>query len=225
MELEGPERAARITQFAETLRRTPGIRAGDVFTRDESDGFVRLYYGTYYRKMDTQTRKRTLPAQLQSDVELVKQLGDDSGRRYFVRAMMVPMPQAEAGNPSWNLAAQRAAYSLQVAVFEPSNDFWECKQAAGEYCAYLRKKGYEAYYHHSSASSAVTVGLFGPDAVIGQPQGLPRYSAAVLALQDDELLKYNRLNGAIYYTRDEKANRVAMPSRLVEIPQRPAGGP
>lgn len=218
-EVQGPNRTALITQFADSLRNTPGVRAKDVFTRDEPDGFARLYYGKYWRRVDSKTGKHTNPAQLQPDLDLIRQLGDVAGQRYFALAMLVRLPTDDVGNPAWNLAGQSAVYSLQVAVFEPAEDFWEFKQAASQYCEYLRGKGHEAYYHHSAASSVVTVGLFGREAVIERPGQLQIYSEKVGRLQQIELLRYNRLNGAIYYLTDGKGTRAPVPSRLVEIPR------
>ncbi|GAG17303.1 unnamed protein product, partial [marine sediment metagenome] len=87
------------------------------------------------------------------------------------------------------------------------------------FCKLLRKKGYEAYYYHGNACSIVTVGAFGPSAVITGSDGLTYYSSEVLALQREELLKYNLLNGSVYRVRDEGVS-VPVPSRLVEIPHR-----
>jgi len=223
-ESQGPERMRLLEQTAESLRHTPGIRTKEVTVRDEPDGFARLYYGTYWRRVDAKTRKHDTPPQLRNDLELIKQLGDDRGQRYFVQAMIVRVPTEDVGNAAWELSRQTGVYSLQVAVFETTDDFWEFKQAAADYCAWLRQKGYEAYYHHSTASSVVTIGLFGRDAVIDKPKGLPAYSQAVVNLQSDELLRYNRLNGSIYYVRDDKGTRIPVPSRLVEIPRRGAAG-
>jgi len=222
LEIQGPTRMRQIEPFAESLRRTPGIRPKDVFVRDEPDGFARLYYGTYYRRTDPKTRKRSTPPQLQKDMEFIKQLGGESGQRYFLQALAVRMPMPNVGDPQWALSRATGVYSLQVAVFEPNDEFWEHKQAAAEYCEFLRKKGHEAYYHHASASSMVTVGSFGSDAVVNMPQGLPRYSAEVIALQKKELLQHNLLNGAVYYVRDDKGGRTPVPSRLVEIPRNPS---
>lgn len=225
LEIQGPARMRQIEPFAESLRRTTGIRPKDVFIRDEPDGFARLYYGTYYRRTDPKTRKRSTPPQLQKDMEFIKQLGGESGQRYFLQALAVRMPMPNVGNPQWALSRATGVYSLQVAVFEPNDEFWEHKQAAAEYCDFLRKKGHEAYYHHASASSMVTVGSFGADAVVNMPQGLPRYSAEVIALQKNELLQHNLLNGAVYYVRDGKGGRTPVPSRLVEIPRTPSAQP
>ncbi len=177
LEVQGPARRQQIEHFAESLRRTAGIRPKDVFVRAEAGDFARLYYGTYYRRTDPKTRKRSTPPQLLSDMELIKQLGNETGQRYFGGAILVRMPMPDAGKPEWALTRATGVYSLQVAVFEPNDDFWEHKQAAAEYCEFLRKKGYEAYYYHASASSMVTVGSFGPEAVRNNPTGLPSYSS------------------------------------------------
>lgn len=225
LEISAPARMQQIEPFAESLRRTTGIRPKDVFIRDEQDGFARLYYGTYYRRTDPKTRKRSTPPQLQMDMELIKQLGSESGQHYFLQALAVRMPMPNVGNPQWALSHATGVYSLQVAVFEPNDDFWEHKQAAAEYCEFLRKKGYEAYYHHAAASSMVTVGSLGSEAVVNMPQGLPRYSSKVLDLQKDVLLQHNLLNGAVYYVRDGKGGRTPVPSRLVQIPHNPSAQP
>jgi len=221
LELSGPYRVQNAEQVAETLRRTPDIRPKDVFVRDESDGYARLYYGRYYRRTDPKTGKRPVPAAMRKDLDLLKQLVDSSGRPYFLRALPVREPTPDVGNPDWALSRARGVYTLQVAAFEPTDDFVEYKQAAAEFCALLREKGYEAYYRHSSAGSVVTVGVFGSDAVVTAADGRTYYSPQVLALQREELLKYNLVNGGIYKVRNADGVFIPMPSRLVRIPEDP----
>jgi hypothetical protein len=204
------------------LKRTPGVRADSVFVRDEADGAARLYYGTYYRRTDPKTGKRSMPRRLREDLALIRELGDGAGSPVFVRAMPVPLPLPDVGNPAWALKTVRATYSLQVAAFVPTDDFWEYKRAAAEFCALLRERGYEAYYHHGESGSVVTVGSFGPDAVITKIEDgtwQTFYSSEVRALQREELLQHNLLNGAIYRARDDQGNMTPVPSRLVKIPQ------
>lgn len=220
-EFEGSFRTQHAQQVADTLRRTEGIRADDVFVQEDADGFTRLYYGSYPRRTDRRSGKLTSPPQMREDLGLVRQLGDDSGRRFFVRAMPVRMPQPDVGPPEWNLANVNAVYSLQVAAFEPTDQFWEYKRAAAEYCEFLRNHSYEAYYHHGPGSSVVTVGHFGPEAVFTDAKGGKRYSREIVAMQEDELLKYNLVNGAILKVRTGPGDTVPVPSRLVEVP-RPA---
>ena len=226
LELKGPHRLDQIQQIADTLKRTPGIRAGEVFVRDESDGFARLYYGQYFRKTDPKSGKAPTPQKLVDDLKMIKELGSGPGQYFFRRALTVRMPTDDVGNPDWALTRAPGLYTLQVGVFEPSDEFLEFKRAAAEYCALLREKGYEAWYHHTPAASMVTVGSFGPEALVPQESGVPRYSDKVIALQQsDELLKYNLLNGAIYHGQvyapgETPGKPVPVPSRLVEIPRR-----
>lgn len=217
-ELQGPNSLQYAQEVAETLRRTPGIRRKDVFVKNDSHGPTRLYYGTYLRRSDRGKGLRPLPAGMRRDLDLIRQLGDSSGKRYFARAIPVRMPTPDVGNPDWALADVTASYSLQVAAFEPGGDFWQYKEAAAQYCALLRKKGHEAYYDHGRACSVVTIGAFGPEAVITRLDGRTYYSSKVLALQRNELFQYNLVNGAIMRVLNEAGDGVPVPSRLVKIP-------
>lgn len=219
LELQGPHRLQHIEQIAETLRNTPGIRADEVFVTEESDGFVRLYYGRYRRRTDRRIGKRSLPPQMQADLDLLRQLGDDAGRRYFASALPARVPLPDVGNPAWVLADVPATYSLHVAVFEPTDSFWDFKRAAAEYCQELRGRGYEAYYHHTEACSMVTVGSFGRNAVRRGADGRTYYSQDVLSLQQKGLFKYNIVNGGIIRVRDNDGVMLRVPSSLVKIPR------
>lgn len=221
MEVTGEGRVASLNRVAEVLKQTPGVRASDVVVRDEEDGVARLYYGEYRRKSAPAARERAITGRLREDLTLIRELGMSDGRRLFLQAIPVHMPQPNVGNPAWDLRRIPAKYSLQVAVFEPTDEFWETKQAAADFCAWLREKEYEAYYYHGPASSLVTVGAFGTDAVVSRLEnGAYRtyYSPAVLQLQRDELLQHNLLNGSVYKVRDDQGRFVPMASRLVEIP-------
>jgi hypothetical protein len=235
VELHGPYAAQQVEQLADTLKRTPGIQAEEVFVRHNGEA-ARLYYGTYYRKTNPQTGAKSIPPRLQEDRVLIKELAGPNGERYFLQAMIVPYPWPDVGNPEWDLRHVDGAYSLQVAVFQPTDDFHEFKQAAADYCAFLRKKGYEAYYYHGSSSSMVTVGAFGEDAVRERKTRLERadeqgktyagldyateYSPQVMKLQQDELFKYNLVNGQIMRVRVPGSREaVPVPSQLVRIPQ------
>jgi hypothetical protein len=218
IEIQGTERRESVAEIAETLKRTPGIRPDDVFFQHDSDGFSRLYYGTYYRDIDPKTGKHTNPPKLREDLTFVRQLGDPSGQRYFFTALPARMPQPDIGPPEWNLANVDADYSLQVAAFEPTDDFWQYKEAAVEYVKQLRGKGYEAYYHHATSSSVVTVGAFGPEALVTDSQGYTHYSAEIQRLQRIEEFKYNLLNGRIYNVV-EGGQRIPVPSSVVKTPR------
>ena len=219
LEMRGPYGMENVERIAETLRNTPGIKATDVFYIDEADEMVRLYHGLYYRKTDRKTGRRSIPKNQKKDINTIKHLGTGSTDYYFLQARIVRLPTKDVGNPEWNLANIDGAYTLQVAVFEPTEEYWEFKAAAADYCDILRERGFEAYYFHTEGSSCVTVGIFQEDAVVPRPVGLPTYSSEVLALQQShDLLKYNRVNGAIYRAKTDTGVKVRVPSRLVHMP-------
>ena len=117
----------------------------------------------------------------------------------------------------------KGGYSRPSSLFlggEPTDAFQEHKRAAAYFCEFLRKKGYEAYYYHTPPCSMVTVGSFGAGAVIPQSGQLPVYSAEVVALQQEELLRYNLVNGAIVRAKTTEGVGERIPSQLVEIPGR-----
>ena len=227
LELHGPTSTGDVQRFAETLKGTPGIRADEVFVREEA-GAARLYYGNYVWPEAKKGGRTPMPAPLRNDLAMLKQLGDSAGGRYFLRAMPVRMPTANVGNPDWALTNAKGLYTLQVGVFEPAGDFTEYKEAAAEFCKLLREQGHEAYYHHTDAASMVTVGSFGREAII-QPAdkkaasrgavAVPVYHPNIIAMQQKELLKHNLLNGGIQYVRKPDGSRVPIMSRLVEIPK------
>jgi hypothetical protein len=221
MEFQGPQRLAHAEQVAASLRQTEGIRPDDVLVLDESNGFTRLYYGTYYRRPGASE----LPRQLREDLSLLRDFGDPSGQRYFLRALPVRKPQPDVGRPEWNLANVDARYSLQVAAFETSDKLWNFKQAAVDYCEYLRSNGHDAYFHHGASTSVVTIGRFGPEAVVRDAAGRTYYSPEVLRLQQQELFKHNLVNGGVVKVKADTGEKVPVPSRLVEVPGKPQRGP
>lgn len=231
MEIRDPRSHEAIQQIAESLKGTPGIDADEVYTVDHGDGISRLYYGTYHRKLDAKTGKREIPTRLREDLKLIKQLGDDQGRYFFRQALTVRKPEPPAGRPEWSLDNADGKYSLQVAVFLPTDTFYEYKAAAAEYCEYLRREGHEAYYLHGDTSSIVTVGSFGPDAVVIKRQPLHNEAGAltgyaevndvndeVRTLQSKKLFRYNLINGAVERTKIGGKKTPPAPSMLVEIP-------
>ena len=180
-EFDGSARIEAAEQITGALKRAAGIRAKNVFYRDGSDGVVRVYYGNYHRPTDRKTGKRPMPRKMKADLDLLRGgvIVDDSGRRFVLTAIPVRIPVTDVGNPAWNLRHVRGAYSLQVAAFEPTDKFSNFKKAAAEYCAHLRKRGYEAYYYHTEVNSVVTVGVFGPEATHRGMDGRMYYNRAV----------------------------------------------
>lgn len=233
LELQGEHRDRVIDDVAAVLRDTPGIRADAVLVRHDSDGYTRLYYGTYRRRIDRETGKPSLPPRVRADLASIRSLGTPmaggtTGQYFFRRAYATPLPPPDVGNPDWALIRADGVYTLQIAAFVSTDDFTEFKRAAAEYCTRLRDLGHEAYYHHSQSVSIVTVGAFGADAIYNTEVlsadrrakiEVAHYSANVLALQKNELFKYNTVNGR--YLRERRNGRLGDPpsSQLVLIPK------
>jgi len=218
VETSDPDGKQRVRDIAAILQRTPGVRADAILLREDRDGSARLYYGTYARRSDPRTGKRPIPAAMRRDLDMLREFGTDDGRRFFVQAIPVRLPPPDVGPRERDLRNVHAVYSLQVGIFEPTDDFAEYKQAAVEFCDLLREQGFEAYYYHTPVSSTVTVGAFGTEAATRRPDGRNDYSATVRALQENELLRYNLVNGGVMRVKDPQGGLHPVPSQLVEIP-------
>jgi len=216
IELGGPDHRTNAGAVADALRMTPGVDPEEVSVR-ATHGTSAVLYGRYLRKIDRLRGTREIPDDLKRDLKMIKELTDEHGRRLFLAARMVPEPIADKGPDHWNLENASGEYTLQVAVFFPSPQVDDFKQAAVDYVAELRRKGYEAFYHHGESKSVVTVGVFGPDAVVTSG-GRVGYSAQVRELQRKESFAYNVTNGAIW-TAKVGGEEAPVRSLLVRIPK------
>ncbi len=214
METEGTYAVRNSERLADMLRQVKGVDPREVTVEHDPDGTSRIYYGTYYRKLDTKTGKLPIPGALRRDLLVIRLMTAEDGSRYFAMATKVPKPQPDVGNPAWALERVEKPYTLQIAVFE-ARATARFKQAAADLCADLRKKGYEAYYYHSTTSSLVTVGSFGRDAV-RLSGGRMIYSQEVLDLQNKEHFAYNLTNGRkLTVHKDGKSSPVRSQLRVV----------
>jgi hypothetical protein len=232
LELQGPGAEASAREIARVLRQTPRVEARKVRVEPERDGAT-LYYGTYDRKIDPRTRERSIPAAMENDLVLLKELADPEGRHYFLRARKVPLPTPDVGDPRWDLRRADGVYTLQVAVYFNTDKMRERKRAAAEKTRQLRGKGLEAYYYHGATRSMVTVGRFGEDALLDEMgqvryvkiggerrQVAHHYSKEVRELQQHPDCTHNLTNDDIWHERDELGRTYAVRSRLVRIPRR-----
>ncbi len=222
IQLSGPQHRESAAAIADVLRKTEGVDAADIAAvHDESSSTI--YYGTYHRDINPESGSRQIPEALKYDLNAIKGLVDDQGRRLFLAARMVPKPLPDVGHSEWNLENVDGEYSLQVAVFFPSPEIRDRKKAAVDYVAKLRKKHYDAFYHHGPSASIVTVGVFGRNAV-RERGGRLDYGDEVRALQRKENFVYNLTNGAVWNATID-GERSVVRSLLVKIPKRPSPAP
>jgi hypothetical protein len=233
LELEGPGAEATARQIAQVLRRTPQIDARSIRVLPETDGAkANIYYGSYERRIDPRTGARSIPAAMERDMVLLKELADPDGLRYFLRARKVPFPSADVGRPEWDLRRADGVYTLQVAVYFNTDKMRQRKKAAAEKTRQLRARGLEAYYYHGPTRSLVTVGSFGEDALLDQVgqvrhieiggqrrQVAHHYAPDVVELQKHADCRYNLTNDDIWHDVDQRTGqRYTVRSMLVRIP-------
>lgn len=232
IEIHGDGARETAEGLASILADTPGVTRDRIEVTHGLDGVSRIYHGRYRVRHDPQTGRRSFPPELGNDLTLVKNLHDALGRRLFIFAMRVRRPPPDVGKPEWVLVRAPGVYTLQVASFVPAEGFTDYKQAAAEYCAALRSEGHESYFLHGEQCSIVTVGSFGADALMEKEIALrggggrvtgrtyqTDYSPEVLALQQNELFRYNYVNGARVHARFGSERTGAQPSQLVRIPR------
>ncbi|MBL7221996.1 MAG: hypothetical protein ISS69_17950 [Phycisphaerae bacterium] len=100
-------------------------------------------------------------------------------RAAFPFPKVVLIPGKEIEMPQYSLLnVSKGHWTVLVAIFvdDPSQGFIgrNRQKHALEYCDFLRKKGYEAYYHHMPGRSQVTVGTFPENAVVVEAQASPK---------------------------------------------------
>ncbi|MCK4657894.1 MAG: hypothetical protein KAV82_00085 [Phycisphaerae bacterium] len=162
--LRGPNRRQTAESVAKVLCSTADINRREV-RLEHGVGESTIYYGKYNRRIESRTRRLEVTDQMNRDMLMIKELGVPGQGHYFPNARFVPIPTPDVGNPSWSLDRADGVYSLRVAIFCNEPGFYERKKAAAEYAAFLRKKGYAAFYHHGHIHSEVFVGEFGEGAV------------------------------------------------------------
>lgn len=227
VEIQGPDRRSRTEALANELRQAKGIRARDVRV-EHGPVLSQVLYGTYYRRVDPTSGRLTVPNDLRRDLRLIQ--GGVAGRGgRFAGARLLSSPETNVGNPEWRLDHAEGTYTLLVATFENTVDFYDRKQAAAETCKTLRGRGYEAYYRHGPLTSEVTVGSFGPDALIrgehrADQAGVThwhvvgeQYSEQVQQLQKKEFFQFLLRNGRQMSLPGQGGRRRYVASRLVRI--------
>jgi hypothetical protein len=194
-------RARTVELLLGALRQVNGIDARKARASND-EGVSRIWYGSYYRKVDAQTQRESFGPQAQQDLQLIRSLA--TGSAYpFAAARFVPVPTPDPGKPEWDVRRCPGAYTLHIGVFYDTPTFTQHKQAAVEWVEQLRAEGHEAWYFHGVGRSSVMVGSFSPQDVTrdSKPPGQvgvqtpAHYSERVQLLRKQEQFKYNLENG------------------------------
>ena len=165
-------------------------------------------------------------------------------RTAFPFPKVVLIPGKEIEMPQYNLlSVSEGHWTVLVAIYvdDPSQGFVgrDRQKHALEYCSWLRKQGYEAYYHHMSGRSRVTVGTFPENAVVVEAQASPKPDVFVArqVIKSDKMRKimatrsppllFLVVNDHTEYEkrRSKKTGKIVkiiVPSRPVPIPKRSA---
>jgi hypothetical protein len=165
--LHETNRFERATAYADALQRVKGLRPELVQVLTDEDGTA-VFYGRYQREYGPEgATEHFKPDQLQ-DLRTIRELSVRTGGGDawpFYLAELDVLPTYRSAHPEWNLAQAEGYWSLHVAVFYNTEQFRSRRSAAEEYCALLREKGEEAYFHHGTVNSSVYVGLYPEGAV------------------------------------------------------------
>ncbi len=197
----------------------------------------RVFYGDYtlgYKRAKVSGRSQAkgdlvirLDEEIKRDLSFVRQLA--WGEHYpFFQARAIQKPVADpGGGREWDLRNANGHYTLHIGVTYNTPTLHDYKEAAYQWVADLRQRGYEAYYCHDTerAQTSICLGTFGASAWVQDKDGKMVYTANVNALRTKEPeFKYNLENGHIQYKRvvdkkTRKTERVPNLSFLARIPR------
>lgn len=234
--LRGPNRFKYAQQYADGLKKVPGLDSKLVQIVQDDDG-VNLYYGRYRQVYDPRAQTDRFEPDPLPALNLIRELSSGPENWPFRLATMEALPIAEPGDPRWDLSRAKGYWSLHVGVFYNSEGMRQRRKAAVEYCKLLRGQGEEAYYHHGPAQSSVYVSVYPEQAIrtVQRPDPLTGIPTVVNKIVDERMLAAQRRfpislhNGHILYevVRDPATgavkDRIPTPSFPVKIPQADAG--
>lgn len=173
LSVRGSERFKIVDKYAAALKTVKGLDAKLVLPIHGDEDSV-LYYGRYQRTLNSATQQPEYRPNPAKGLDLIQSLNvsnsnlvpNDPNNWPFRMATIAQLPAGASTHPEWNLDNATGYWSLHVAVFYNTDQMTQRKSAAVEYCELLREQSVEAYFHHGSDKSSVTVGIFQADAVV-----------------------------------------------------------
>ena len=167
----GPNHVQQSKHYRDKTKELAGWKGLEVVHRDSNS---ELYWGKYRSIPDAESDLKTARTWRVPNVS----------RPAFPFPKVVLMPGAEIEKPEYNLRnAPEGLWTVLVAIFtdDPSRDVIgrDRQKHALKYCTWLRKQGYDAYYHHLPGKTQITVGTFPEDAVVAEIQASPKHDMFV----------------------------------------------
>ena len=162
----GPNHVRQSKLYRDKTKELAGWKGLEVVHKDNNS---ELYWGRY----------PSIPS-AESDLKMARTWHvPNVNRAAFPFPKVVLIPGKEIETPEYNLLnASEGYWTVLVAIFvdDPSQGFVgrDRQKHALEYCDWLRKQGYEAYYRHMSGRSQITVGTFPENAVVVESQASPK---------------------------------------------------
>jgi len=154
----GPNHVRQSKYYRDKTRELAGWKGLEIVHKDNNS---ELYWGRY----------PSIPS-AESDLKTARTWHVPGvNRTAFSFPKVVLIPGKEIEKPEYNLLnVSQGHWTVLVAIYvdDPSQSFVgrDRQKHALEYCQWLRKQGYEAYYRHMTGRSQVTVGTFPEDAVV-----------------------------------------------------------
>ncbi|MCP4376112.1 MAG: hypothetical protein GY794_08075 [bacterium] len=148
----GPEHVRQSKYCRDATKKLAGWSSLELVHKDNNS---ELYWGKY----------SSIPS-ANPDLKTARTwVAPKANRPIFPFPKVVLVPGKEIEMPEYDLLNVSGGYwTVLVAIFsdDPSQGFIgrDRQKHALEYCTWLREKGYEAYYHHSSGRSRITIGTF-----------------------------------------------------------------
>ncbi|MDP6636614.1 MAG: hypothetical protein QGG42_17080 [Phycisphaerae bacterium] len=154
----GPDHVRQSKLYRDKTKEMAGWSGLDVVHKDRNS---ELYWGEYRSIDDAAPNLKTARTWRVPNVN----------RPAFPFPKVVLRPGKEVGIPKYNLLnVSEGHWTVLVAIYvdDASQGFVgrERQKHALEYCDFLRKQGFEAYYHHVTGRSQITVGAFPENAVV-----------------------------------------------------------
>lgn len=214
MTVKGPKHIADAKYFEEKTK--DQARWKDVYLVHK-DKHSLLFRGNY-----------TSIKQAEKYLKQAKDFRSRVGMQPFAQAMTVPLPGKPLGPPEWNIENVQCHYTVLIATFRDTDKVVGRKKAAVETCRWLRKRGWDAYYHHGLTQSGVMIGRFDRSVAKmirppGHPPEMMVVSPKVKAVQ--KAFPQLAVNGAqelkvLTDAKTGKVYKVPVRSRLIHHPSR-----